>query len=173
MSIVDNSHFSFDIVFFVDHVLTLNMLSLFIRFSPVFVICLIIGTAYWFYQFFGWINETRTNLTVRRFYSDTLKLSEATLKTLKWNEVTNKMVEQSLNGVTALQIVNRIMREDNFFIAMINQKILRLFISLPVVSSDETLTQTLFWSLQVLFFFLTIRIVIILFFVILFFFLFL
>lgn len=40
------------------------------------------------------------------------------------------------------------MREDNFFIAMINQDVLPLFISIPGISSKETLTQSLYLSLQ-------------------------
>jgi len=59
-----------------------------------------------------------------------------------------------LNGLFSKQrmdahdIANRIMRKDNYFIAMINRDVLDLTIPVPILNTRPLLTRTLEWNLN-------------------------
>ena len=72
-------------------------------------------------------------MEIRRFYTDKLRITNEVIKTIKWNEIVNKIVDYSRrekliydseNDLTIYSILCRIMRKDNFFIAMIDNNIL-------------------------------------------------
>jgi autophagy-related protein 9 len=68
------------------------------------------------------------------------------------NTATNTVAQ--LNGLVSKQrmdahdIANRIMRKDNYFIAMINRDALDLTLPLPFFNNRPLLTRTLEWNLE-------------------------
>ena len=48
----------------------------------------------------------------------------------------------------AHDIANRIMRKDNYFIAMINRDVLDLTIPVPILNTRPLLTKTLEWNIN-------------------------
>ncbi|ODQ78512.1 hypothetical protein BABINDRAFT_162717 [Babjeviella inositovora NRRL Y-12698] len=119
-------------------------------------------------------NDYYRLLEVRNFYNHLLMLEDDELTTISWQQVVAKItLVADANGVVAssqkpplasdptkkqelnaLDIVNRIMRKENYMIGLFNKKILDL--SLPVPSflsptnktSHQFLTKTLEWNLN-------------------------
>lgn len=92
---------------------------------------------------------------IKKFMNDRLKISEADMETIEWNEIIDKLVKLQDDGVlitrnkiTPLDITNRIMRKDNFFIAMINKGV--VCVDFPPFKGrfSPFLTKTMEWNLN-------------------------
>jgi autophagy-related protein 9 len=70
------------------------------------------------------------------------------------NPNTANSARTRLNGLFSKQrmdahdIANRIMRKDNYFIAMINRDVLNLTVPVPILNTRPLLTRTLEWNLN-------------------------
>ena len=110
-------------------------------------LCIIIGS-WWSYIF------VRTTLydiprlaEIKNFVNDILNISDQELQTLLWRDFTEKIVQTytdsrlNVNGrkLDAYIIANRIMRKDNYIIAIFNMDILDL--SLPYLGKGKWLTR--------------------------------
>jgi hypothetical protein len=65
-------------------------------------------------------------MAVRDFYSRILRIDDARLRQLDWSAVLDRLIRvprlvRTHQSVTALDITNRIMRVDNYVIAMVNK----------------------------------------------------
>lgn len=121
--------------------------------SPFYALCLVIFCFYWMFESYRFIIETRANLEIRHFYEEELKISAEDLKTIEWKEVSRKIIKVPRlclvkETMTHLDVVNRIMRQDNYMIALINKDVLRLRLPIPFLRDRSYITQTLEWSLN-------------------------
>eukprot|EP00959_Pyramimonas_sp_CCMP1952_P327886 6864413-Pyramimonas_sp.AAC.1 len=71
-----------------------------------------------------------------------------------WSELVNRIVQAQssmrlcvVKELTALDIVSRIMRKENFLIGMLNKDVLCLSLPLPMLGSRVMLTKILEWNL--------------------------
>merc|ERR1711907_593835 len=74
---------------------------------------------------------------------------------IQWPELVQRIIElekaQILivkHPLTPLNIANRIMRKDNYFMAMINKEVIDLTVPLPFLSSVPMLTKSMEWNLN-------------------------
>lgn len=110
-------------------------------------LCIIIGS-WWAYMLIRTLlYDIPRLLEIKNFVNDILNISEDDLQTLLWREFTDKIVSTyddarlNTNGkkLNAFIIANRIMRKDNYIIALFNKDILDL--SLPYLGKRQWLTR--------------------------------
>ena len=98
---------------------------------------------------------------MERFYREKLGISLRDLQTMSWNDVTQRLILLHEHGIykvtltkerlTEHDIVLRIMRKENYMIAMINKKCLDIHVpwwAIPFMSEKLFLTKSLEWSLS-------------------------
>mmetsp|Transcript_51134 Transcript_51134/g.108651 ORF Transcript_51134/g.108651 Transcript_51134/m.108651 type:complete len:1103 (+) Transcript_51134:249-3557(+) len=105
----------------------LNTLKLFMLY------CFFLFMLYWFFSLGNALHAVKDGVEMQRYYKDKLGIvDDAVLSTMSWSEVVSKLVAQqkrepvivTQDDITALEIANIIMREDNFMIALTNQEAL-------------------------------------------------
>jgi len=121
--------------------------------STFYALCLAIFCIFWVIRASNFIADMRENLEIRYFYEKELKISSEELKTIEWKEVSRRIIQVpglclSKEKMTHLDIVNRIMRKENYMIILINKDILQLRLPLPFVSRRNIITKTLELSLH-------------------------
>src|SRR5439155_799665 len=107
-------------------------------------------------------HAVRTALETRQFYRDRLRITTRELQTMEWSTVVTRLVGLQTRTrfqltdapLTALSISARVMRRDNYLVALINKGVL------PLGSPDWTTTfvgsrlapwwmgQTIEWNLR-------------------------
>merc|ERR1711907_184298 len=92
---------------------------------------------------------------IKRFVNDKLGVSEREMRTIQWTELVDKILELQEAGVlivkhrlSPLDIANRIMRRDNYFMAMMNKDVLNLALTVPFLRTTPPLTKTMEWNLN-------------------------
>ena len=63
---------------------------------------------------------------IHNFYKNELKISSKELQTMEWSVVINKISKHKKIKLTIQDITNKILRKENYFIALINQKIINI-----------------------------------------------
>lgn len=92
---------------------------------------------------------------IKKFMNERLQISEDAMATIEWNEVIDKMIQLQDDGVlitrnkiTPLDVTNRIMRKENFFIAMINKGVVCVDFPWFRGHLPPFLTKTMEWNLN-------------------------
>ena len=92
---------------------------------------------------------------IKRFVNDKLGISEREMRTILWPDLVQRILKLQEDGVlivkhtlTPLDIANRIMRKDNYFMAMINKDVIDLRLPCPGFSHNPILTKTMEWNLN-------------------------
>jgi len=100
-------------------------------------------------------NDVKEFYLIKRFVNDKLGVSEHDMRTILWPELVDKILALQEAGVlivknklTPLDITNRIMRRDNFFMAMINKEVIDLHLPVPGLSKRPMLTKMMEWNLN-------------------------
>lgn len=118
-------------------------------------------------QFF--VFDMRRLLNLRDFFVYLLQIPEHDMQTVSWQDVVVKIMalrdqnpktatnmtrlqrewigSQSKERLDAHDIANRLMRRENYLIALFNKDILNLDIPLPFLRNTQLLTRTLEWTL--------------------------
>ncbi|CAK7209006.1 autophagy protein atg9 [Sporothrix curviconia] len=118
-------------------------------------------------QFF--IFDVRRLLNLRDFFIHLLQIPEHDMQTVSWQDVVVKVMalrdqnpktatnmtrlqrewigSQSKERLDAHDIANRLMRRENYLIALFNKDILDLSVPLPFLRNKQFLTRTLEWTL--------------------------
>lgn len=100
-------------------------------------------------------------MDVKNFYNYLLEISDDELQTIPWqivikqmialkdqNALTANVVEvKAKNRISAHDVANRIMRKENYLIALFNNDLLNLSLPIPFLRSN-TLTKTLEWNIN-------------------------
>mmetsp|Transcript_9788 Transcript_9788/g.16809 ORF Transcript_9788/g.16809 Transcript_9788/m.16809 type:complete len:717 (+) Transcript_9788:381-2531(+) len=118
------------------------------------IVYLIIFSIYWVWTVLRFLLESRPLLDIHRFCCIKLGLTLREIQTMGWSELVNRIVlAQSsmrlcvVKELTALDIVSRIMRKENYLIGMLNKDVLCLQLPLPGVGRRVMLTKILEWNL--------------------------
>ena len=112
-------------------------------------------TLYWLWMLLHFVWELRPLFETRTLYRDKLHLEDADLQVVAWDEVVVKLVELQRTArlcivkdqLTAHDVANRILRKENFLVALVNQNLLPLQPFGP--SGPSVMTKTLEWNLYV------------------------
>ena len=127
--------------------------SLFKGLSVLYLVSLL---SFWFFALIHMILEIRSLLEVRCYYHRHLGLTDRTLRYATWPEVAARIVSSqrtirlcNSRELDESDIAARIMRRDNYMIALLHNGILALQSPLvPGMKSNRTLTKTLEWNLK-------------------------
>lgn len=126
---------------------------------------------YFMWKSIQYILDLRRLTHVRDFYIHLLNIPDEDMQTITWQEVVARIMvlrdqnvrttrtmtpqnqrwvlgSQSKERLDASDIANRLMRRENYMIAMINKDILDLTIPLPILRNRQLLSQTLEWTLM-------------------------
>lgn len=130
----------------------------------------------WVYSFFfiwksvQYFFEIRRLLHIRDFYRYLLDIPEQDMQTVSWQDVVARIMllrdqnprtatntsphvrkflgSQSKERLDAHDIANRLMRRDNYLIAMINKDVLNLSLPVPFLRNRQLFSKTMEWYLH-------------------------
>ncbi|CAM9428503.1 unnamed protein product [Chrysoparadoxa australica] len=124
----------------------------------------IVFFGYWLCQATNALQDVRAAMKMETLYKDLMGIASRDLCRVQWNEVVSKFLELHSTGtyhrtllpegkrdITAHEIASRIMRRENYKIALINQRVLGLSLPLswPLVGGLEVgLSDNLAWSID-------------------------
>lgn len=132
--------------------------------------------AIWFYSFFFiWkavqnVVDLRRLSHVRDFYVHVLEIPEQDMQTISWQDIIARIMairdqnpktatnipvklrkfmgSQSKERLDAHDIANRLMRKDNYLIAMINKDVMNLSLPIPFLRDRQLFSKALEWNLK-------------------------
>lgn len=131
-----------------------------------------IFTAYTTWQAIKYVLDIRRLMRMREFYTHLLDIPDIDMQTVTWQTVIAKLMalrdanpitaspdrltsrqkhfmgSQSKQRLDAHDIANRLMRKDNYLIALFNKEIIDLNMRLPFVGDVQLFSRTLEWNLQ-------------------------
>lgn len=127
-------------------------------------------TFYFIFKLIHYITDMRRLFIIRDFYVYLLNIPEDDMQTVTWQDVVARIMalrdhnpktaahvapearkfmgSQSKERLDASDIANRLMRRENYLIALFNKEVLDLKISVPFLGPRELLSQTLEWALM-------------------------
>jgi len=120
----------------------------------------VLFTCYWLFRCASAIQAVMHAAEMDKFYKEKLGITLQTLQTLSWNDVVQRLIrlhEHKIHRVaikdrlTEHDVVSRILRKENYMVALINKGVLDLRLpwwATPFLGSDRLfLTKSLEWSL--------------------------
>ncbi|TPX57735.1 hypothetical protein PhCBS80983_g03625 [Powellomyces hirtus] len=89
-------------------------------------------------------------MEISRFYKHVLEFGETEMQTITWADVITKLTPLPIRhgSLNAHTIANRILRKDNYMIALFNKDVLNLTVPLPYMGNFHLLTKVMEWNLQ-------------------------
>ena len=124
----------------------------------------------WIAKFFQYLLDMRRLKHMHDFFHYLLEIPDTDIQTVSWQEVVKRLMSlrdanpstasavterhrryigtQSKQRMDAHDIANRLMRRDNFLIALFNKEILDLTIPLPFLRGKQVFSRTLEWNLS-------------------------
>ncbi|KAF9908199.1 autophagy protein atg9 [Linnemannia zychae] len=128
-----------------------------------FVMLLLFAT-FWIGQLTRLAYDVPEMIDMRNFYTYLLQIPDEDIQTVSWHEVAARIMKIRDNNpntsttatihttdtqrLNAHDIANRIMRKENFMIAMFNEDLIDLSIPVPMMHNRTILTRILEWSLS-------------------------
>lgn len=129
------------------------------RQPSLFMLCYVaVFCVYFAWQLLHLVHEMRFVVEVRALYETKLGLDDAALQQVSWDEVCRRLCEYQRRSkfcivkdeLTALDVAMRIMRRENWLIAMVSADVLPLDVPIPGLGSRNLLSKTLEWNLYTL-----------------------
>lgn len=120
------------------------------------LVCFILFMAYWVSNAVAAAHNIRDAAEISTYYKDRLGIvSDALLATMEWSEVVSRLIEQQRklpvcivqDDLTALEIANVIMREDNYMIALTNHHAFTSRLP-PWIPHRLVYTRSVLWNLR-------------------------
>ena len=124
----------------------------------------------WICKLFQYVNDIRRLTRLHDFYHYLLEIPDSEIQTISWQEVVKRLMllrdsnpstagtvsehhrrflgSQSKQRMDAHDIANRLMRRDNYLIALINKDILDLTLPVPFFKNRQLFSKTLEWNLS-------------------------
>lgn len=124
---------------------------------------------YFIWKSLQYLLDLRRLLNIRDFYNHLLNIPEHDMQTISWQDVVVRIMalrdqnprtasnltreqrqwigSQSKERLDAHDIANRLMRRENYLIALFNKDILDLSVPLPFLGNRHMLSRTLEWTL--------------------------
>lgn len=125
-------------------------------------------TLFWFMKLIQYVYDIQRLLDLKNFYFHLLDISDAEMQTISWQQVVKRLMllrdqnpttstsarhterllgTQSKQRMDPHDIANRIMRKENYLIAMINKNVLDLNLPIPFYK-EQFMTRTVEWNLS-------------------------
>ncbi|PLB50239.1 autophagy protein Apg9 [Aspergillus steynii IBT 23096] len=127
-------------------------------------------TFFWIGKAFQYVLDIRRLKHMHDFYHYLLNVSDAEIQTISWQEVVSRLMvlrdsnpatagavsathrrfmgSQSKQRMDAHDIANRLMRKENYLIALVNKDILDLTLPIPFLRNRQLFSQTLEWNIN-------------------------
>ena len=128
-----------------------------------------IFSLFWIMKLFEYVLDFRRLRHMHDFYEYLLDISDTDIQTISWQEVVARLMKlrdanpetaaalkpghnrlvgsQSKQRMDAHDIANRLMRKENYVIALINKDILDLTLPIPFLRNRQLFSRTLEWNL--------------------------
>lgn len=125
---------------------------------------------FWIAKFFQYVVDIRRLRHMADFYRYLLDVSDLDIQTLSWQEIVKRLMalrnanpvtandigakqrhfmgNQSKQRMDAHDIANRLMRKENYLIALFNKDILDLTLPIPYLRNRQLFSRTLEWNLS-------------------------
>jgi autophagy-related protein 9 len=139
------------------------------RIHGFWILALWFFTIYWLYSFYSMITEVPRLRAMHDFYHHLLDIPDRDIQTIQWQQVVNRiMALRDLNLATAsvtpetrrilnsksrqrldaVDIAGRLMRRDNYLIALFNKEILDVTVPLPFLGNRYIFSETTRWHVN-------------------------
>lgn len=127
-------------------------------------------TFFWIGKLFQYLLDIRRLKHLHDFYLYLLGVSDAEVQTISWQEVVSRLMalrdsnpstavavsakhrkfmgSQSKQRMDAHDIANRLMRKENYMIALVNKDILDLTLPIPFLKNRQLFSRTMEWNLN-------------------------
>jgi autophagy-related protein 9 len=127
-------------------------------------------TFLWITKVFQYIIEIKRLWNMHEFYHHLLDISDGEIQTISWQEIVSRLmalrdanpniatkkssknrqfaITQNKERLDAHDIANRLMRQENYMIAMINKDILDLTLPIPFFRNRQLFSRALEWNIQ-------------------------
>ena len=124
----------------------------------------------WICKSFQYAYDFRRLKHMQNFYHHLLEISDTDIQTVSWQEIVRRLMllrdsnpataagikekhrrfmgSQSKQRMDAHDIANRLMRRDNYLIALINKEVLDLTLPIPFLRNRQLFSKTLEWNLS-------------------------
>jgi autophagy-related protein 9 len=124
---------------------------------------------FWIWKAFQYLVEVRKLRHMHDFYYHLLRISDNDIQTISWQEIVRRLEElrdanpatanavnavhrrfignQSKQRMDAHDIANRLMRKENYLIALFNKDILDLTLPIPFLRNRQLFSRTLEWNI--------------------------
>lgn len=119
----------------------------------------------WFMKLFQYVKDIRRLVDMKAFYQELLEIDENELQTISWPQVAKRMATLSeSNAATQVDnstkqriephdIANRVMRKENYLVAMFHKRVLNMTVPLPqplqhLFGRPQLLSRALEWNLS-------------------------
>ena len=124
---------------------------------------------FWISKFFQYLLDIRRLRNLHDFYEHLLGISELEVQTISWQEIVSRLMalrdanpttaggvsaksrrflSQNKQRMDAHDIANRLMRKENYLIALMNKDILNLTLPIPFLRKRQLFSRTLEWNIQ-------------------------
>lgn len=96
------------------------------------------------------------NLAIRQFYKNVLHINDCS--SLTWQDVQTRIISSKQNflaqdsHLNELDVHNRILRHNNYMIALVNRGVLPIYFRVPLIGETTFFTQSFLYNCQLLFF---------------------
>ncbi|KAF9888365.1 autophagy protein atg9 [Aspergillus nanangensis] len=127
-------------------------------------------TLFWIGKVFQYLLDIRRLKHMHDFYYHLLGISDNEIRTISWQEVVSRLMtlrdanpatagavsakhrrfmgSQSKQRMDAHDIANRLMRKENYLIALVNKEILDLTLPIPFLRNRQLFSRTLEWNIN-------------------------
>jgi len=116
--------------------------------TPLLGIFISIYSIYWSYRAYNLVYISRKMYQVREFYLTQLGITDQEIYTVKWTEIMKYLVDNLGGELNEHDIVNCVMRKQNFMIGIINKDIINLVYKFPFIGRVSLLTRLLEYNLK-------------------------
>jgi autophagy-related protein 9 len=124
---------------------------------------------FWVSKFFQYVFDIRRLRNLHDFYHHLLGISESDIQTISWQEIVSRLMalrdanpttarsvsaksrrflSQNKQRMDAHDIANRLMRKENYLIALFNKDILDLTLPIPFFRHRQLFSRTLEWNIH-------------------------
>lgn len=140
------------------------------RMHGFWVFALWVFTIYWLYTFQRLVRNLPRLRTMRDFYEHLLDIPDRDIQTIQWQQIVGRIMalrdynlttapnlsakarklldSKSRQRLDAVDIASRLMRRDNYLIALFNKEILDVSINVPFLGNRTVFSETTSWHVN-------------------------
>jgi hypothetical protein len=122
---------------------------------PIITIYIVVLSFAWVWQLVFTISSIKRLNEIRKFYHEKLSIKDDEIQTVRWNTVMKRLIECNRREIffekreiNEYDIVNRIMRRENYMIGMFNKEVLKIEVSFGWFGKRIFLPKSLEWNIR-------------------------